>query len=146
MWQIWLIAAGVFLILEMFTMGFLVFWLGIGCLLAALISLITDSILIQTSIFVLSSGLLIFATKPLVKKFAEKDNAKTNVYSLSGKKAIVIEDINWSTGSGQIKFEGQVWSAKTEEQVNIEKGTEVEIIKIEGVKAFVKPVQEHANI
>ena len=146
MWQIWLIAAGVFLILEMFTLGFLVFWLGIGCLLAALISLITDSILIQTSIFVLSSGLLIFATKPLVKKFAEKDNAKTNVYSLSGKKAIVIEDIDWTTGTGQIKFEGQVWSAKTEEQVNIEKGTEVEIIKIEGVKAFVKPVQEHANI
>ena len=146
MWQVWLIAAGVFLILEMFTMGFLVFWLGIGCLLAALISLITDSILIQTSIFVLSSGLLIFATKPLVKKFAEKDNTKTNVYSLVGKKAIVIEDIDWATGNGQIKFEGQVWSAKTEEQVNIEKGTEVEIIKIEGVKAFVKPVQEHANI
>ena len=146
MWQIWLIVAGVFLVLEIFTLGFLVFWLGIGCLLAALISLITDSILIQTSIFVLSSGLLIFATKPLVKKFAEKDNAKTNVYSLSGKKAIVIEDIDWTTGSGQIKFEGQVWSAKTEEQVNIEKGTEVEIIKIEGVKAFVKPVQEHANI
>ena len=146
MWQIWLIAAGVFLILEMFTMGFLVFWLGIGCLLAALISLITDSILIQTSIFVLSSGLLIFATKPLVKKFAEKDNAKTNVYSLAGKKAIVIEDIDWSTGSGQIKFEGQVWSAKTEEQENIKKGTEVEIIKIEGVKAFVKPVNVHANI
>ena len=146
MWQIWLIAAGVFLILEMFTLGFLVFWLGIGCLLAALISLITDSILIQTSIFVFSSVLLIFATKPLVKKFAEKDNAKTNVYSLAGKKAIVIEDIDWTTGSGQIKFEGQVWSAKTEEQVNIEKGTEVEIIKIEGVKAFVTPVNKHANI
>ena len=146
MWQIWLIAAGVFLILEMFTMGFLVFWLGIGCLLSALISLITDSILIQTSVFVLSSGLLIFATKPLVKKFAEKDNAKTNVYSLAGKKAIVTEDIDWVAGTGQIKFEGQVWSAKTTEQVNIEKGTEVEIVKIEGVKAFVKPINEHANI
>ena len=138
MWQIWLIAAGVFLILEIFTMGFLVFWLGIGCLLAMLISFVTDSIIIQTTVFVLSSGLLIFATKPLVKKFAEKDNTKTNVYSLEGKKAIVIEDIEWSTGNGQIKIEGQVWSAKTSEQVNISKGTEVEIVKIEGVKAFVK--------
>ena len=64
MWQIWLIAAGVFLILEIFTMGFLVFWLSIGCLLAALISLITDSIIIQTAVFVLSSGVLILATKP----------------------------------------------------------------------------------
>ena len=145
MWQIWLIAAGVFLILEIFTLGFLVFWLSIGCILAMLVSFITDSIIIQTTVFVLSSVILIFATKPLVKKFTEKDNAKTNVYSLSGKKAIVIQDINWTEGTGQIKFEGQVWSAKTEEQVNIEKGTEVEIIKIEGVKAFVKPLKEHIH-
>ena len=145
MWQIWLIAAGVFLVLEIFTMGFLVFWLGIGCLLAMFISFITDSIIIQTSVFVISSGLLIFATKPLVKKLAEKDNAKTNVYSLVGKKAIVIEDIDWATGNGQIKFEGQVWSAKTKEQVNIPKGTEVEIENVEGVKAFVKPLNEFSN-
>ena len=145
MWQIWLIAAGIFLILEIFTMGFLVFWLSIGCILAMLVSFITDSIIIQTTVFVLSSGILIFATKPLVKKFTEKDNEKTNVYSLAGKKAIVIQDINWTEGTGQIKFEGQVWSAKTEEQVNIEKGTEVEIIKIEGVKAFVKPLNEHIH-
>ena len=145
MWQVWLIAAGVFLILEIFTMGFLVFWLSIGCVIAALISLVIDSIIIQTAVFVLSSGILIFATKPLVKKFAERDNTKTNVYSLVGKKAVVTEDIDWATGSGQIKFDGQVWSARTTEQVNIAKGTEVEIEKIEGVKAFVKPLHEYAK-
>lgn len=145
MWQIWAIAAGVFLILEMFTMGFLVFWLGIGAILAMLVSFITDNIIIQTAVFVLSSGLLIFATKPFVKKFTEKDTTKTNVYSLVGKKAIVVEDIDWATGTGQIKFDGQVWSARTTEQVNIEKGTEVEIEKIEGVKALVKPLKEFAQ-
>ena len=144
MWQTWLIAAGVFLILEMFTMGFLVFWLSIGSLLAMLVSFVTDSIIIQTSVFVVSSGLLIFLTKPFVKKFTENDTTKTNVYSLVGKKAIVIEDIDWTTGNGQIKFEGQVWSARTEEQVNISKGTEVEIVRIEGVKAFVKPLNQYS--
>ena len=142
MWQIWAIAAGVFLILEIFTMGFLVFWLSIGSVLAMLVSFVTDSIIIQTTVFVISSGLLIFATKPLVKKFTKEDNAKTNVYSIVGKKAIVIEDIDWSTGTGQIKFDGQVWSARTTEKVNIAKGTEVEIVRIDGVKAFVKPVKE----
>lgn len=144
MWQIWLIAAGIFLILEIFTVGFLIFWLSIGCLFAMIISLVTDSILLQTAVFVISSGFLIFATKPLVKKFAEKDNIKTNVYSLTGKRAIVTEDIDWSAGSGQIKLDGQVWSAKTEEQINIPKGTEVEIVKIEGVKAYVKKINEYA--
>jgi len=145
MWQIWLIAAGVFLILEIFTMGFLVFWLSIGCILAMLVSFITDSIIIQTTVFVFSSGLLIFATKPFVQKFTSKDTTKTNVYSLVGKKAMVIEDIDWTTGAGQIKFDGQVWSARTAEQVNISKGTEVEIEKIEGVKAFVKPLNQYIH-
>ena len=142
MWQIWLIAAGVFLVLEIFTMGFLVFWLSIGCLFAMLVSFITDNLIIQTTVFVFSSGLLIFATKPLVKKLAEKDNKKTNVYSLVGKKAIVTEDIDWVSGNGQIRFDGQVWSARSTEKVNIAKETEVEITKIDGVKAFVKPVKE----
>lgn len=140
MWQIWLLASGIFIIIEIFTIGFLIFWLAIGSLLAMLVSFVTDSIIIQTTVFVISSTLLIFATKPLVDKFAKKDKTPTNVYSIIGKKAIVIKDIDWSTSEGQIKLEGEVWSAKTKEQVNIPKGTEVEIESIEGVKAFVKPI------
>lgn len=141
MWQIWLIAAGVFFIIEIFTVGFLIFWLGVGSLIAMLVSLFTDSVIAQTAVFVISSGLLIFATKPLAKKFSKKDTVPTNVYSIVGKKAIVIEDIDWATGKGLIKSEGEVWSAKTKEQINIPKGTEVEIESIEGVKAFVKPIK-----
>lgn len=141
MWQIWLIAAGVFFIIEIFTVGFLIFWLGVGSLIAMLVSFFTDSVIAQTAVFVISSGLLIFATKPLAKKFSKKDTVPTNVYSIVGKKAIVIEDIDWATGKGLIKSEGEVWSAKTKEQINIPKGTEVEIESIEGVKAFVKPIK-----
>lgn len=143
MWQIWLIASGVFIIIEIFTIGFLFFWLAIASLISMLVSFITDSIIIQTAVFVISSALLIFATKPLVDKFAKKDKTATNVYSLIGKKAIVIKEIDWASGKGQIKIEGEVWSAKTNEQVNIPKGTEVEIESIDGVKAFVKPIKEN---
>ena len=37
MWQIWLIASGVFFILEIFTVGFLLFWLGVAALLATVV-------------------------------------------------------------------------------------------------------------
>ena len=146
MWQIWLIASGVFFIIEIFTVGFLIFWLGIGALIAMLISFLTSNIIIQTTVFVISSGLLIFATKPLVNKITKKEIVPTNVYSIVGKKGIVIEDINWSTGTGQIKSEGEVWSAKTNEQINIPKGTEVEIESIDGVKVIVKPLNVTSNI
>ena len=141
MWQIWLIIAGVCLVIEIMTTGFLVFWLAIGALVSMIVSLFTDSILIQTAVFVISSAILIFATKPLVKKLAKKDSVSTNVYSIIGKTAIVIEDIDWASGTGQIKCEGEVWSAKTKEQIDIPEGSEVEIVSIEGVKAYVKPLK-----
>lgn len=146
MWQIWLIASGIFFICEIITVGFLVFWLGVGALIAMLVSFFTSNIIVQMSVFVISSGLLIFATRPLVTKISKKDVVPTNVYSLIGKKAIVTEDIDWITGKGQIKFEGEVWSAKSKEQVNIPTGSEVEIVSIEGVKAFVKPLKINSNV
>lgn len=146
MWQIWLIASGIFLVIEIFTVGFLIFWLGIGALLAMLVSFFTSSIILQTTVFVISSGLLIFATKPLVNKITKKDIMPTNVYSIVGKKGLVVEDIDWSTGKGQIKSNGEVWSAKTKEQIYIPKGTEVEIEGIDGVKVFVKPLSKTSNI
>ena len=146
MWQIWLIASGIFFICEIITVGFLVFWLGIGALIAMLVSFFTSNIIVQMSVFVISSGLLIFATRPLVNKISKKDVVPTNVYSLIGKKAVVTEDIDWVTGKGQIKFEGEVWSAKSKEQINIPAGSEVEIVSIEGVKAFVKPLKINSNL
>lgn len=146
MWQMWLIASGVFFIIEIFTVGFLIFWLGVGALFAMLISFLTSNIIIQTTVFVISSGLLIFATKPLVNKITKKEIVPTNVYSIVGKKGIVIEDIDWSTGTGQIKSDGEVWSAKTNEQINIPKGTEVEIESIDGVKVIVKPLNVTSNM
>ena len=146
MWQIWLIASGIFFICEIITVGFLVFWLGVGALIAMLVSFFTSNIIIQMSVFVVSSGLLIFATRPLVNKISKKDVVPTNVYSLIGKKAVVTDDIDWVTGKGQIKFEGEVWSAKSKEQINIPAGSEVEIVSIEGVKAFVKPLKINSNL
>ena len=74
MWYIWLIMAGIFLIAEIITVGFLIFWLSIGSLFAMITSLFTDNLVIQTAVFVISSTILIFVTKPFVKKFATNKN------------------------------------------------------------------------
>lgn len=142
MWQIWLIIAGVCLVIEIITVGFLVFWLAIGALFAMITSFFTDNLIIQTAVFVISSGLLIFATKPLVKKIMNnKKSVKTNVYSVVGKVGIVTSDINSIDGSGQVKVDGEVWSAVGDNEENISKGTEVEIKEIKGVKTIVSPIK-----
>ena len=139
MWVFWLIAAGVFFIIEMATIGFLVFWLGIGALLAMVTSFITDSILIQALVFIITSTLLLIFTRPLVDKLIKvPKEVKTNAYSIIGKKGIVISKINNIEGTGQIKIDGDVWSAKSATDEDIPENTEVEIVEIDGVKAVVK--------
>ena len=138
MWAIWLIAAGVFFIAEIATTGFLIFWLGLGALLAMVTSFITDSVFIQTIVFVISSTLLILLTKPLLKKITKKDKTVvTNAFSIVGKDAIVTTTIDPKQGIGQIKVDGETWSAKCSDDSVIEKGTEVKILAIDGVKAVV---------
>ena len=141
MWIFWLIAAGIFFIGEMLTTGFFIFWLGIGSLLALVVSLFTSNLVIQTASFVISSIILICATKSFADKFSKKDAVATNVYTLTGKKGIVIEEINPTEGKGQIKVGGEVWSALCDENVVIPKDSEVEIVRIQGVKAFVTPIK-----
>ena len=142
MWQIWIIIAGVCLVGEILTTGFLIFWLSIGALLAMIVSFFVVIILVQTAVFVISSTILIFATKPFVKKFAKTKDVKTNAYSIIGKNAIVTKDIDSINGKGQIKVDSETWSAVGKDDMNIEKGTEVEILKINGVKAIVAPIKK----
>ena len=140
MWQFWLIVAGLFFVGEIFTLGFLIFWFGIGALFAMIVSFFTTNIIIQTTVFLITSTIFILATKPLVKKFVDVKNTNTNVFSIIGKKALVIKDIDPIHSSGQIKLIGEVWSAETENDEIIKEGSEVEVLKINGVKAIVKLV------
>ena len=145
MWQFWLIASGIFFIAEIITTGFLVFWLGIAGLITMCISFFTDNLMIQASVFVILSAVLILATKPFVKKFVNKkgNTEKTNAFSIIGKTAIVIKDIDSINGVGQIKVDGEVWSAEGVDGSNIEKGTKVEVKEIDGVRAIVTPISNN---
>ena len=142
MWQIWLIIAGVCLVIEIMTTGFLVFWLAIGALISMIVSLFTDSILIQTAVFVISSAILIFATKPFVKKFAKTKDVKTNAFSIIGQNGIVTKEIDSINARGQVKIDGETWSAVGKDDMDIPKGTEVEVLEIKGVKAVVTPIKK----
>ena len=127
MWQFWLIVAGLFFVGEIFTLGFLIFWFGIGALFAMIVSFFTTNIIIQTTVFLITSTIFILATKPLVKKFVDVKKTNTNVFSIIGKKALVIKDIDPIHSSGQIKLNGEVWSAETENDEIIKEGSEVEV-------------------
>ena len=141
MWQIWLIVAGIFFIAEIFTTGFLVFWCGLGSLFAMITSFFIDDIVVQTTVFLITSIVFIFATRPLVNKFLKTKTVSTNVFSVIGKHGIVIKELNSVEGTGQIKVNGEVWSADELNGNTVPEGSKVVIVKIEGVKAIVSVVK-----
>lgn len=141
-WTAWLIFSGVCFILEIATEGFLVCWLGVGGLCAMGLSFIVpENFIAQFIVMAVVSTILILCTRKFTRKISEKDNVATNVYSILGKKAIVSQQIDNIKGQGQIKIDGDVWSARNDENDDvISEGDTVEILHIDGVKAMVKKI------
>jgi len=142
MWYIWLIAAGVFFVVEIMTVGFMIFWLGVAALLACLVSLITSNLVIQTAVFVISSALLLLLTRPFVEKFITKKepNVKTNAYSIIGKEARVTKAFDEDSKIGQIKVGSEKWTAKAKDNEILSEGDRVKVEAIDGVKAIVTKI------
>lgn len=140
MWQIWLVISLFFFILEIATTGFLIFWFGVGGLVATFCSLFIKNVVLQTLIFIVTSTLLTIFTKPLVDKYVKTTNTtKTNAYSVEGKVGKVTRDIEPIEGRGQVIIDGETWSAKSFDDSFIPKGTEIKVESLNGVKVIVKP-------
>ena len=140
MWQIWLVISLFFFILEIATTGFLIFWFGVGGLVATLCRLEIKNVIVQTLIFIVTSTLLTIFTKPLVDKYVKTTNTtKTNAYSVEGKVGKVTKDIEPIEGRGQVIIDGEAWSAKSFDDSFIPKGTEIKVESLNGVKVIVKP-------
>ena len=133
-WQIWLIVAGICLVIEIATVGFLIFWLAIAALITCILSLFIHSFIAQFAIFVILSAVLIFLTRPFAKKINKNDNVSTNINRLIGKKATVTKEIS-ENHLGQVKVGSDVWAATSSE--NISEGTTVTVEKVDGVKLIV---------
>ena len=141
MWPFWLIIAGLCLVIEIYTVGFFIFWFGVGALFALIVSLVTNNLFIQVVVFLITSSLFVISTKPLMKKFVKSEKTiPTNFFSLSGKQGIVTEKIDSTTETGQVKVRGELWSAISDE--DIEKDSKVKVLGIDGVKLKVEKVKE----
>ncbi|MCI9365245.1 MAG: NfeD family protein [Clostridia bacterium] len=139
MWYIWLIAAGVFFIAEIITVGFMIFWLGVAALIVTILSLFVSNIFVQMAVFLILSTLLLLFTRPFVDKFANNKETvlTTNVYSIVGKEAIVVKTFDSSSKIGQIKVGSEKWTARSANDEIYSEGDTVRIDSIDGVKAIV---------
>ncbi len=132
----WIVVAVILGIIECATPQLVSIWFCGGAIVSALIAyFVTDMLWVSIVVFIIVSTLLLIFTRPLVKKKMLVKAEPTNADRILGKEAIVIEDINPIENVGQIKVDGQIWSAKSQQPIL--KGEKVTVSSIEGVKAVV---------
>lgn len=134
---VWLGVAILFAIGELLTTSLTLIWFSIGALVVLLLSSFVKSIILQVLIFaIISISLLVLVTKKIVKK-DENYKYETNLQGILSKKGIVKEEI-LPYKTGLVTINGEEWSAVGIDNEKIEKGSTIEVIKIEGVKLVVK--------
>lgn len=132
---IWVIAFLGLLLVEFLTVGLVSIWFAVGALAALITSFITESVLIQTIVFVVTSIVTLFITQPLIKKFKVTKFEPTNSDRVIGKKAEVIKEIK-PNEYGEVIILGVEWLAASDKIIGV--GAKVVVEKIEGNKLIVR--------
>lgn len=136
---IWAALMVVMLVTEAATQSLVSIWFAAGALSALLAAAFGASLPVQTSTFFFVSGILLAFLLPYARRKVEVAKTATNADRIVGKTGIVTETVDSHSGTGQIRIMGSIWSAKSEDELKIEEGTEIIVEGIAGVKAIVRP-------
>ena len=135
---IWLLAAVVFLILELLTPT-LVF----ACFVVAAVGsgiysfFFPDGYYWQIGIFVLIAVILLPLTRRVARKITKPSPQASNIDALIAKVVVVTQKIDADLG-GQVRIEGEFWRAEATEE--IAEGEKVEVMSVSGTKVHVKRI------
>jgi len=140
-WWIWVALVIVFALIEVFTLGLTTVWFAIAALVMVFLSFIKIPLTVQILIFLAIATLLLIFTRPLAIKKFKMGQEKTNVDSLIGKHALVVKTIG-EFERGEVKINGLIWSAHSEDGKEIIEGSKCEILRIEGVQLIVRQLTE----
>ena len=141
----WSAAIVIFLVIEGVTAGLASIWFAIGSAAALISALFGAPVWLQIVWFVIISGVTLFFTRPLAKKYVNSRAVPTNADRLIGMEGIVTERIDNLKGTGLVAIDGKTWTARSAGDEIIEKGAKVNALEISGVKLIVAEAREHAE-
>ena len=138
-WVLWLIAAVIFAVGEIATLGFFLAPFAGGALLAALAAAIGAGSIVSLAVFLVVSFVLLGALRPLARSHKRMPaQLRTGTAALVGHTAMVTERIANHEDSGCVKLDGENWTARAYDADEIiEPGKRVQVLEIRGATALV---------
>ena len=136
---VWVIVMALAAFVEAATPVLVSIWFSVGALVAMLAAYFGASLTVQLLLFVFVSIAALVGARPLAKRFVDPHIVPTNADRLLGAKAQVTEEIDNEHASGAVYIDGKTWTARSEDGDIIPAGEQVEVVRMEGVKLFVRP-------
>lgn len=140
---VWLVAVIVFLGVEISTVTLTSIWFAAGALAAMLVAMFDGNLVAQIIAFIIVAVGLLYATKPWSRKFIDTKKESTNADRAIGQEVRVLERVSNIDLTGRAIVHGMEWTVRTEDDnIIIEQGELVRVVRIEGVKLIVERVEE----
>lgn len=143
-WLIWLILGVGFIIAEVFTLGFVLLWFGIGALAAAIAGWLGLGFAGQFLIFAVVSVAMTVLSRTILYDYLPSSiggNLKSGVDALPGKIGTVTISSKGALNEGAVRVFGSEWTAfPIDEDVVLTEGEKVEVVEIRGSSIYVRRV------
>jgi membrane protein implicated in regulation of membrane protease activity len=141
-WLIWLIIAGVLVVVEMLTLTAAVGMLGVGALITAGFAALGLPVFVQLVAFTVTATIGVLLIRPIVRRHMHRPQLERfGVQALVGKPAYVVSEVSGLDGRVRIGgVGGEEWTARPYDQtLVIPAGAIVDVLEISGTTAFVYP-------
>ena len=138
MWQLWAVVAVLGLMFELTSGDFFIVCFSIGACAAAIVSPFAG-LYVQLIVFGVVTALSIYQVRPFALRYLHRneENRVSNADALIGRQGHVTETIQ-EKGFGRVAIDGDDWKAVSEDGSVIEKGDDVEIIKLDSIIVTVR--------
>ncbi|HEX8737173.1 MAG TPA: NfeD family protein [Pyrinomonadaceae bacterium] len=145
-WILWIVLGVVLIIAETFTLGFVLFWFGIGAVAAALVGLLGFGVVTQFLVFAIVSIALTVLSRTIFARYyshGDADAIKTGIDSLPGQIGTVTIASKGALKEGAVKVYGSTWTAFPEAgEEPLAEGEKVEVSRVQGSSIYVKRINE----
>lgn len=137
---LWILAMVSLIVIEISTVGLYCVWFAFGALAGLIFAMLNLPTAAQLIAFAVVSALLFFLVRPKLEHRINLKSIKTNAEALVGKVGVAVTDIKDLDG-GQVKVNGQMWSAKLGDccEETIPQGSKIVILEVQGVKLIIAP-------
>lgn len=141
-WHIWIIAALVLVIIEIFTTGFVVICFGFGAVFGAIAAGAGASLVWQIVAFTVATAATFVFIRPLVQKmFFRRNEVRTNAQAIIGRICTVTEDIDNELQTGLVKIDGDIWKAVSEDGSVLLRGDKARVTSRDGLTLTITKIQ-----